>query len=698
MESKVKIKIAVDEKEVIVEEGTTILEAAQQNNIHIPTLCHHSALSNWGGCRMCVVEVDGAPKLVASCVMPVRDGMEIITSNERIIESRRTILEFLFAERNHNCMFCPQSGDCELQELAYELQMDHLMVPFSFNKFPTDITSEYMAIDHNRCILCGRCVRGCGEIAGNYVLNFQNRGPKNLIGLDLNETREESTCYDCGVCMQVCPTGAIYNRYRAHYSVKGHSKDLETIESTCPRCGLLCPAIYSVNDNNLLKIEGKLFGENNRPDRGQLCYKGRFEVFKTMDKRLLQPMVRNKDGSWVEENWENALNLVVERLTNIKNEKGGKALFGFASSTASNETLVSFRELMTKGWETGRIDTLDGVHFRTVSRVWNDLGGSFKETSWKMIPEADFIMIAGANLYQSQPVLLSLIRRSILEKGTKVAVIGQKDCMAPFTSYYLQEKNGDEPLLVKAILGEFITSVDERRSNSHRQNVFEELKKEKMNVPALLKKAGLDEDGKKVFYEVAKTFANSVNPLLIAGEELTGHQNTFGFRDILNLVLMKGLLPEDILRLIILKPHGNSAGAWKLGLSSNKDLNSKDKLSGGFILLGEEKISDSNILNSLNGLDFLAVLGSYFPAALQNKAHVLLPNPLWMEEDGTYTSLDGRETAYKKKVLNAPDGINDSWRTLLTLAERTGFHSEFETWNDLSKKAEQEIQHYFTAK
>jgi NADH dehydrogenase/NADH:ubiquinone oxidoreductase subunit G len=142
METQETIKLTIDGQEVQVPPGATILQAAQQNGIHISTLCHHPALSDRGGCRMCVVEVDGAPRLAASCVTPVRDGMEVVTVNERIIETRRTILEFLFAERNHNCMFCPQSGDCELQDLAYELQMDHLTVPQSFHEFPVDITSD----------------------------------------------------------------------------------------------------------------------------------------------------------------------------------------------------------------------------------------------------------------------------------------------------------------------------------------------------------------------------------------------------------------------------------------------------------------------------------------------------------------------------------------------------------------------------
>ena len=140
----IQVRITIDGKTTLVDAGVTILEAARQQSISIPTLCHHPALSERGGCRMCVVEVDGASRLAASCVTPVRDGMDVVTVNARIIETRRTILEFLFAERNHHCMFCPRSGDCELQDLAYALHMDHLTVPSSFHAFPVVATSDYI--------------------------------------------------------------------------------------------------------------------------------------------------------------------------------------------------------------------------------------------------------------------------------------------------------------------------------------------------------------------------------------------------------------------------------------------------------------------------------------------------------------------------------------------------------------------------
>jgi len=427
------VKITMDEKELLVPDGITILEAAQRNGVHIPTLCHHPALTNWGGCRMCVVEVDGSPKLAASCVMPVREGMEVVTNNDRILESRRTVLEFLFAERNHNCMFCPQSGDCELQKLAYELGMDHLTMSFSFNSFPTDVTSEYMTIDHNRCILCGRCVRACAEIAGTRVLSFHNRGPRNLVGLDLHASREGSTCYGCGVCLQVCPTGAITNRYRTHYAVKGHPKDWKAKDSLCTECGLLCPTTAQVHDHTLVKVDGKLSQDKGRPDGGQLCYKGRFEVLKTGGKRLVHPMVKGKDGTWKEESWDRALALVAEKLKSIRRSQGGDALFGLASSALSNEELLQFRDLMAKGCSAGHVGSFDGEHFNAVSKAWHLKGEPLKEANWKRIPEADFILLLGANPYQTQPIVSTLVRRAILERGQKAAG-GPCRLLPPFNS------------------------------------------------------------------------------------------------------------------------------------------------------------------------------------------------------------------------------------------------------------------------
>ncbi len=678
------VKITMDGKELTVAEGITVLEAAEKNGIPIPTLCYHSALSNWGGCRMCVVEIDGAPKLAASCVTPVRDGMEVVTANERIVESRRTILEFLFAERNHNCMFCPQSGDCELQKLAYGLGMDHLTVSFSFNEFPTDVTNDDMVIDHNRCILCGRCVRACAELAGNHVLNFHNRGPRNMVGLDLHASREESTCYGCGVCLQVCPTGAIYNRHRTHYAVKGHTRDWKKVDSVCPQCGLLCPTVNHVHENTIIKIEGDL-GQNGRPDRGQLCVKGRFETLKSDGKRLLRPMVKNTDGSWKEKDWNEAFAFVASNLKTIQRRQGGDALFGLISGASSNEEFLFFRDLMTKGFSAGFVGSLDAGSLRAVSLVEEKGSGEpIKEASWAMIPEADFIALLGANLYQTQPMLSSLIRRGIIERGLKVAVIGEMDCMPPFAAFEFPVDGRKLPSLIKA----FRLEVADRMKKPSRKGKAVP-RGVKGDVQGLLKDAALSKDEKKAFYDMAEAFALSASPLLMVGEGVTGLKSAAAFQDALKLARAKGTASGDVVRLMTLKPFGNSAGARKLGLCGN----GKTEIGkSGIMVLSHARDLESPALARVGDPDFLAVISPYFPESLAEKVRAVIPKPLWTEEHGSFTSLDGRDVTYKQKILDPPEGVMTSWDVLKSLAEHAGYRHTFPSLDDLSGKAEKAIK------
>ena len=685
------VKIIMDEKELTVPDGITILEAAQRNNIHIPTLCHHPALSNWGGCRMCVVEVDGSPKLAASCVMPVREGMEVVTTNERIVESRRTVLEFLFAERNHNCMFCPQSGDCELQTLAYELGMDHLTMSFSFNSFPTDVTNEYMTIDHNRCILCGRCVRACAEIAGTHVLNFHNRGPRNLVGLDLHDSREASSCYGCGVCLQVCPTGAITSRYRTHYAVKGHAKDWKVKETLCAECGLLCPTVAHVHDHTVIKVDGKLSGDGERPDRGQLCYKGRFEILKSEGKRLVQPMVREKDGTWKKETWDRALALVAEKMKSIRRARGGESLFGLASSALSNEELLQFRELMVKGFSAGHVGSLDGEHFRAVSKAWELKGEPLKEASWKMIPEADFILFLGADPYKTQPIVSTLVRRAILERGIPVGIAGDLDHTPPFAAFPFPVKDENLPLFIKAFRAQ-VTEAGKKISQKSKRSA--QGREGATDLSALLKEAGLPKAAKKTFLEMVSAFLQSTRPLMVVGDAVTGLKSPSAFQDALKLALSKGLDSGRVLRLMVLKPFGNSAGAWKLGLSSNGDFKSRDSWKGGLLCLGHPKDLARGTAADFHDLDFLGVISPYFPESLAKDAHVVLPRPLGLESRGSYTSLDGGETGFAERVLDPPEGVKHSWETLNALANQIGFRNKFKTWEDLSQKAQKAIKRW----
>jgi bidirectional [NiFe] hydrogenase diaphorase subunit len=204
--------LVIDGKNVSGRAGQTILEVARENDIEIPTLCHLDGLSDVGACRLCMVEIKGSNKLLPACVATVEEGMEVDTATDRLKRHRRTILELLFAERNHICAVCVSNGHCELQTLAQSQGLTHVRLPYRNPDLPVDASHERFTLDHNRCIMCTRCVRVCAEIEGAHVWDVMGRGIDSLIISDLHEEWGKSSCTRCGKCVQVCPTGALFDK------------------------------------------------------------------------------------------------------------------------------------------------------------------------------------------------------------------------------------------------------------------------------------------------------------------------------------------------------------------------------------------------------------------------------------------------------------------------------------------------------
>lgn len=205
-----KIPITINDQPLEVDSGKTILDVCRENGVDIPTLCHLDGLVDVGACRLCLVEIEGIPKLLPSCTTKVAANQKIKTQTEKLKKYRRLTTELFFSERNHICAICVANGNCELQDLGYKVGMEHVRFPYLFQNCQVDASHPKYIMDHNRCIMCTRCVRVCSDVEGAHTWDVMGRGYKSRVISDFNGPWGQSaTCTGCSKCVNVCPTGAL---------------------------------------------------------------------------------------------------------------------------------------------------------------------------------------------------------------------------------------------------------------------------------------------------------------------------------------------------------------------------------------------------------------------------------------------------------------------------------------------------------
>jgi len=221
------VTLQIDGQSMSARDDQSVIDVAREHGIRVPKLCYLDGLSVYGGCRLCLVEVEGTPKLLAACTTAAVEGMEVRTGSPRLLEYRRMILELLFAERNHVCSVCVSNGHCDLQSLAQALGVDHIRFPYIYPELPVDASHSRFVLDQNRCILCTRCVRVCAEIEGAHTWDVMNRGAECQVITDLAQPWGQSeSCTGCGKCVQVCPTGALSEKAHSVAEMSKHKQFL----------------------------------------------------------------------------------------------------------------------------------------------------------------------------------------------------------------------------------------------------------------------------------------------------------------------------------------------------------------------------------------------------------------------------------------------------------------------------------------
>jgi len=407
------IKLTIDGKPIEVLEGTTVLNAARQAGIEIPTLCEHPHLSPYGGCRLCLVEVEGMRTLQPSCTLPAGNNMVIKTNTEKTKAARKFVLTLIFSERNHFCPYCQVSGgDCELQNAAYHEGMTHWALQPNWQPYPVDASNPYIILENNRCILCRRCVRACGELVGNFTLGFEERGARSILVADLGVPLGTSTCISCGTCVQVCPTGALIDRWSAY---KGKETQVEKTSTVCTGCSIGCGIDVLSRDNNLVRIEGNWDAKQNE---GVICKTGRFIPLDEKRERIVTPMVK-KNGSAKAATWKDA---IAEVSSKLKSFSGKKVVAAVASSRLPAEALFNFKQLFATNLKSEMVTALDfdsaaSTAFKTAQVLGKPFEGSLSD-----LQKADCVVLFGIDLVKEQEVAGFFIKRNI-PNGTKVIVI-----------------------------------------------------------------------------------------------------------------------------------------------------------------------------------------------------------------------------------------------------------------------------------
>jgi len=680
------VGLVIDGREVGVPAGSTVLEAAAEAGIHIPRLCHDRELAPFGACRLCVVEIEGAPGLPASCTTAVAPGMRVSTGTPRVVAARRIILELVVAGHPLECSACAQAGRCALAGYCRAYGVRESRFAGERRVYPVEDGNPFIVRDPNRCILCGKCVRACAEITGREVLDFAYRGFSTRVAGFGDAALLQSDCDFCGNCLAVCPTAAL--------TARGQVPE-KLVRTTCAFCGTGCNFHLGVRDGAVVGV----VSDDEAPANGKaLCVKGRFGWdVAYRPGRLTVPLVR-RSGRLEEASWDEALDLVSRRLGGVRRERGGFAAIG--STRCTNEENYLLQRFARAVMGTNNVDHPAGSRYT---------GGGVMTNSIGEIREAGLLFLLGSNITASHPVIGYRVRQA-LRRGARLVVADPRRVeLAGEADRWLRLKPGTDAFLINGLIHIVLAEgLYDAASVGPDTEEFAALARSVApyvpeyvsgvtGVPAedLVAVARLyaGTDRAMIIYGSgssdqvygAATVAAMVNLALVTGHlgragagvnPVRGQNNAQGASD---MGVLPGFYP-GYRRVDDPEIRSRFAAAWGVALPETPGLGipemfaaaGRGEIRAMYILGANPVLSNPDaalVESGLAGLDFL-VVQDLFLSETARRADVVLPGAGFAETDGTFTSIERRVQRVRAAV--PPFCGRTNWQTITELCHRMG--------------------------
>ena len=704
------IHITVDGKQIEVPEESTILTAARNNGIEIPTLCYLAHVNDVASCRVCVVEVEGMEKLATACNTRVKEGMVIHTGSERVIKARKMALNLLLSNHHQDCFSCPSNGACELQKVCNDYGVYHTTFEGSRYKIesPEKDSHPFLGYRPTLCIHCHRCVNTCAKVSGRSAIHEGKAGMFNVIDAPFGPDWDQTNCESCGNCAEACPTGALYKKEARQY----RAWEVERVRTTCPHCAVGCQYDLLVKNNKIVGVEAA----DGPSNHGRLCVKGRFGSYKFVmsGDRITDPLIKDRaTGRFRKASWDEALDLVASKFMALKKEYGPDSLAGFACSRSPNEDIYMVQKMVRTCFGTNNTDNCARVcHSASVAGLAKTLGsGAMTNPIYDITHDVDCIMLVGSNPEEAHPVVGMQIREAV-RNGTKLIVVDPRDIdIAAQADIHLKLRPGTNIAFANGMCHVFIEEglVDEKFI-AERTEGFEELKK--IVADYTPEKVGeichIDPDDLRA---AARMYAKADKAPIIYCLGVTEHSTgTEGVMSMSNMAMMVGKLGRSGCGVNPLRGQNNVQGACDMGAQPNQfpgyqnvtdptirekfekawgvklpgeiGLHATDvfpaaiegKIKGLYIYGEDPVVTDPDthhILKALKSLDFF-VIQELFMTETAQLADVILPGRAYAEKEGTFSNTE-RRVQRVRKAIEVPGNMRLDTDIICDLMRRMGY-------------------------